>query len=167
MIQKAAVFKEQVTKLEWFSGACASASSIQTTISIYTPADTKGWQHAHVLVKKTLEHTEYKRMERLVSRVGGVMWSPGKNPVPAMCGVVEDIFQKDSCCNTVKCPLPFAIPGSTAFQYKVQAQAIAATLTDQCYAKSPRLNQCKTRLQTGLVDPVAQARARAIIGARR
>ena len=84
-------------------------------------------------------------------------------------GIIQKnrFVQERECCNAFKCPLPFAIPGSTGFQYRVQAQAIAATLTDSCYSNSQCLNPCKTRLQTGFVDPVAQARARAIVGARR
>ena len=156
----AAVPNEQVTKLEWFSGVCACHSKIETNHKkTYTPRGPK-WKYALALIQKI--EKSLQEINRLI-QMGGVMWSTGQDPILAFCGLEE----KGCCCNTVKCPLPFAIPGSTGFQYRVQAQAIAATLTDSCNSNSKCLNQCKTRLQTGLVDPVAQARARAIAGARR
>lgn len=180
MDRTAAGPNEQVTKLEWFSGACTDHSKIETNRGkTYTPLEPK-WNHALTLIQRQIGNNMFRKIETFKQR-GGVMWSLGNNPKLAFCGAEDNqndakiaieqrkviVQEKDSCCNTVKCPLPFAIPGSTGFQYRVQAQAIAATLTDSCYSNSKCLNQCKTRLQTGLVDPVAQARARAIAGARR
>ena len=163
------IIPTKVIEVSLFSGACTPASYVKTTHHQYDSTNTILWTNILRVAKNAMGARTYEEAIAMKKTVGGVIWTPEAGNVQAWCGVVEDVvedaperFIREAECYVAKCPLPSAIPGATAFQYKTQAHAIAATLTDTCGA-----NRCKTRGQSGVIDPVEQARARAIVGARR